>query len=130
MQAKVIRQVCVCQDFLGDRFDAIKFMCQLTATGRERPDCSLQPAIRRTRQQSVLSGSQARSEKRVYQYVNQRRRLAAVGVSGVFPPNLPRVSVLTLWDAIAMKLGLREFHRSRAAKALLFVGFLAFRVLA
>jgi hypothetical protein len=33
MQAKVIRQVCVRQDVLGDRFDAIKFMCQLTATG-------------------------------------------------------------------------------------------------
>lgn len=53
------------------------------------------PAIR----PPALCGSQARREQRVCQQVKHRRRLVAVGVSGVFPPNLPAVSVRTLWDA-------------------------------
>ncbi len=57
------------------------------------------PAIRRTRQQSALSGTRSRREQRVCQRVQHRPRLAVVGPSGVFPPKLPTVSVRTLWDA-------------------------------
>jgi hypothetical protein len=57
------------------------------------------PAIRRNTSTIRPWLAKASSENRNYQQVKLRRRLAFVGVSGVFPPKLPGVSVRTLWDA-------------------------------
>jgi hypothetical protein len=68
------------------------------------------PAIRRTRQQSALSGSQARSEQRVCQRVKHRPRLAVVELSRVFPPKLPSVSVRTLRDPFRHEIRTERFR--------------------
>jgi hypothetical protein len=57
------------------------------------------PAVRRNTSTIRPWRAKARSKNRHSQQVKHRRRLAFVGVSGVFPPKLPGVSVRTLWDA-------------------------------